>query len=83
VHSIAVSTRTRGQHDRAGWASGIYEYDIDEDKSGKGECPTSGCVVHRGDKWRVMSNKDGSLWDAEYDTKKDADSGLRAYHASR
>ena len=114
VHSIAVSTRTRGQHDRSGWTSGIYEddnpcwdgyspgaqsgtktktgksgkrvpncEDIIEDGSNEGECPTSGCVVHRGDKWRVMSNKDGSLWDAEYDTKKDADSGLRAYHASR
>jgi hypothetical protein len=54
---------------------------ISEDKSGKGECPKSGCVVKRGNKWRVMSNKDGTLWDAKYNSRKDAEAGLRAFHA--
>lgn len=49
----------------------------------EGHCPESGCVTRRGDKWRIISNKDGHLWPQEYDTKEDAESALSAYHASR
>jgi hypothetical protein len=49
----------------------------------EGKCPKSGCVTKRGNKWRVISNKTGKLWDAEYDSKADAESGLEAYHANQ
>jgi hypothetical protein len=51
-----------------------------EDKSGKGECPKSGCVKKSGDKWRIISNKTGKLWPQHYDTKGDAEDALQAYH---
>ena len=50
------------------------------DKSGKGKCPESGCIMKKGDKWRIMSNKTGKLWPAEYDSKEDAEDALKAYH---
>jgi hypothetical protein len=56
---------------------------LEEDKSGKGKCPETGCISQRGDKWRIMSNKTGKLWPQTYDTKKDAEDALDAYHASR
>ena len=48
----------------------------------EGKCPKSGCITKRGSKWRIISNKTGKLWDAEYDSKEDAESGLEAYHAN-
>ena len=36
-----------------------------------------------GDKWRVLSGKTGKMWKAEYDTKEDAEAGLRGYFASQ
>ena len=53
------------------------------EKSGKGECPDSGCIAKRGDKWRIISNKTGKLWPQHYDTKEKAENALDAYHASR
>ena len=49
----------------------------------EGKCPKSGCVTKRGSKWRVISNITGKLWDAKYDTRKEAEDGLEAYHANR
>lgn len=45
-----------------------------------GKCPESGCTKKVGDKWRVISNKTGKLWPAEYDTEQDAKDALAAYH---
>ena len=62
---------------------------IEEDKSGKGECPPDGCVQKRGKGWVVISNKTGECWGRSkreggectyYDTKKAAQSALKAYH---
>ena len=49
----------------------------------EGKCPKSGCVTKRGSKWRVISNITGKLWDAKYDTRKEAEDGLEAYHANK
>tara|TARA_R110001592_G_scaffold88496_6_gene260627 strand:+ start:405 stop:1052 length:648 start_codon:yes stop_codon:yes gene_type:complete len=80
---LTVIARMRGQGDREAYASGIYEDDVSEDKSGKGECPDSGCITQRNDKWRIISNKTGKLWPQKYNTKKKAKNALDAYHASR
>ena len=56
---------------------------LQEDKSGKGKCPDSGCIKKSGDKWRIVSNKTGKLWPQKYKTRKSAESALDAYHASR
>jgi hypothetical protein len=56
---------------------------LNEDKSGKGKCPDSGCITKRGDKWRIISNKTGKLWPQTYDSEKSAEDALDAYHASR
>jgi len=49
----------------------------------KGKCPESGCIKKVGSFWRIISNKTGKLWPAKYDTKKDAEEGLDAYHANQ
>ena len=36
-----------------------------------------------GDKWRIYSGKTGKMWKAHYDTKEDAEKGLKAYFASQ
>ena len=56
---------------------------LEEDKSGKGKCPETGCISQRGDKWRIMSNKTGKLWPQKYETKENAENALDAYHASK
>ncbi|HIL98575.1 MAG TPA: hypothetical protein EYG51_22095 [Pseudomonadales bacterium] len=53
---------------------------LGEDKSGKGKCPSTGCVTERGGSWRIISNKTGKLWPQTYDTKADAEAALGAYH---
>lgn len=45
-----------------------------------GKCPESGCVKEVGGKWRVISNRTGKLWPAEYETKEDAQGAIAAYH---
>ena len=52
-------------------------------KKKTGKCPESGCITKRGKKWRIISNRTGKLWKAKYDTRKDAEDGLDAYHANR
>lgn len=39
-------------------------------------------IVKVGNKWRIKGKKQ-KYWDAEYDTKKDAEAGLRAYWANK
>jgi len=56
---------------------------INEDKSGKGKCPDTGCIKKSGNDWRIISNKTGKLWPQKYKTRKSAESALDAYHASR
>jgi hypothetical protein len=80
---LTVMPRMRGHSDRKGYASGIYEDDVSEDKSGKGKCPDNGCITQRDGKWRIISNKTGKLWPQKYETKEKADNALDAYHASR
>lgn len=58
-----------------------FENFLNEKKDGK--CPKSGCVKKVGDKWRVISNKTGKLWPAEYDTEDDAKAGLAAYFVNK
>ena len=81
--ALTVMPRMRGHSDRKAYASGIYEDDVSEDKSGKGKCPDSGCITQRDDKWRIISNKTGKLWPQTYDSKGDAKDALQAYHAGR
>ena len=56
----------------------------------EGECPPDGCVQKREKGWVVISNKTGECWGRSkkkggectyYDSKKDADDALKAYHA--
>lgn len=61
----------------------IREAILQEDKSGKGACPDTGCIKKSGDKWRIISNKTGKMWPQKYETKEKAESALDAYHASR
>jgi len=60
-----------------------------EDKAGKGKCPPDGCVQKRSKGWVVVSNKTGECWGRSkkkggectyYDTRKDAEGALAAYH---
>ncbi|MEG1009052.1 MAG: hypothetical protein RSE41_09465 [Clostridia bacterium] len=53
---------------------------INEYKTSKGKCPSSGCVKKVGNNWRVISNKTGKLWPQHYDTREDAEDALAAYH---
>jgi len=53
---------------------------LEEDKSGKGKCPDTGCIKKSGDKWRIISNKTGKMWPQHYDTKEKAENALKAYH---
>jgi len=46
----------------------------------QGKCPEDGCVVKRDGAWRVMSNKTGKLWPQTYESKKDAEDAIAAYH---
>ena len=61
-----------------------------EDKSGKGKCPSDGCVQKRAGHWVVISNKTGECWGrskkkggkcTQYDSRSDAEAALDAYHA--
>ena len=45
-----------------------------------GQCPKTGCIVKYEDKWRIVSSKTGKLWPQTYDTKKNAEGALAAYH---
>ena len=56
---------------------------LQEDKSGKGACPDSGCIKKSGDDWRIISNKTGKMWPQKYKTRNSAENALDAYHASR
>ena len=56
---------------------------LNEDKSGKGKCPPSGCIKQSDGSWRIISNKTGKLWPQKYKTRASAESALGAYHASR
>ena len=57
---------------------------IEEDKSGKGKCPDSGCIEKDSkDNWRIISNKTGKYWPQKYKSKEKAEAALDAYHASR
>ena len=53
---------------------------LEEDKSGKGACPDSGCITQSGGKWRIISNKTGKMWPQKYKTKSSAQNALKAYH---
>lgn len=53
---------------------------LEEDKSGKGKCPDTGCIEKSGDKWRIISNKTGKMWPQHYDTEEKAENALKAYH---
>jgi len=56
---------------------------LNEDKSGKGKCPDTGCIKQSDGKWRIISNKTGKLWPQKYKTRKSAEGALDAYHARR
>lgn len=47
------------------------------------ECPKSGCIKKKPNgKWGIISAKTGKFWKANYDSKKDAEDGLKAYHVN-
>ena len=67
----------------------IIKEALTEDKEGKGKCPPDGCVQKRSKGWVVVSNKTGECWGRSkkkggectyYDTRKDAEGALAAYH---
>jgi hypothetical protein len=46
----------------------------------KNKCPKTGCIQKKSNgKWGIISGKTGDWWNAEYDTKADAEAGLKAY----
>lgn len=53
------------------------ETELEEDK-----VPGSN-IKKVGDKWRILSGKTGKMWKAHYDSKEDAEKGLKAYFASQ
>ena len=55
----------------------IREAILEEDKSGKGACPDTGCIKKSGDKWRIISNKTGKMWPQKYETKEIAPKSLK------
>ena len=61
----------------------IRETIIQEDKSGKGKCPDTGCIRKGKGGWKIVSNKTGKNWPQTYETKEKAENALDAYHASR
>lgn len=58
-------------------SSGMEVVNLNEDK-----VPGSN-IKKVGDKWRILSGKTGKMWKAHYDSKKDAENGLKAYFASQ
>jgi len=56
---------------------------LEEDKSGKGKCPDTGCIRKGKGGWKIVSNKTGKNWPQTYETKEKAENALDAYHASR
>ena len=64
---------------------------LEEDKSGKGECPPDGCVQKRHKGWIIISNKTGKCWGRSkrkdgkctYYTKEEAEGALAAYHSGK
>ena len=42
-----------------------------------------GVIRKVGNKWRILKKNRKDYWDAEYDTKKDAEAALRAYWANK
>jgi len=61
----------------------IIQEALEEDKSGKGTCPDTGCIKKSSDGWRIISNKTGKMWPQKYKTRKSAEGALRGYHASK
>jgi hypothetical protein len=68
----------------------LGEEELQEDKEGKGKCPSDGCVQAREGHWVVISNKTGECWGrskkeggkcTQYDSREDAEGALGAYHA--
>ena len=59
--------------------------DTQEDDSPLSACAKSeggsGCVQERGGEWKVISNKTGKPWPANYGSKANAEAALRGYHA--
>lgn len=53
---------------------------VDEEVSKKNE--VEDCIVKVKNKWKIRGNK-VKYWDADFDTKKDAQAALRAYWAGK
>lgn len=58
----------------------VREALLDEDKSGKGACPDSGCIKKGDGGWKIISNKTGKEWPQTYKTETSAQNALKAYH---
>lgn len=57
--------------------------DYNEHSLNESKCPKDGCIQRKkNNKWGVISAKTGKFWKADYDTKADAEAGLRAYHVN-
>jgi len=42
-----------------------------------------GVIRKVGNKWRILRKNRKDYWDAEYDTRKDAEAAIRAYWANK
>ena len=59
----------------------FYNRHINVDEASK--CPKDGCIKRKPNgKWGIISAKTGKFWKANYDTKADAEDGLKAYHVN-
>ena len=79
-----VNRREDGSYEVSDWYDSdntVFSYEngreLQEDK-----VPGSN-IKKVGDKWRILSGKTGKMWKAHYDTKEDAEKGLKAYFASQ
>ena len=60
----------------------IYHRNIDRKRryeNDNGDDERTDVIVKVGNKWKILRKNRKDYWDAEYDTKKDAQAALRAY----
>lgn len=57
---------------------------VKESLQKESKCPKGGCIKKKPNgKWGVISGKTGKFWDADYETREDAEAGLRGYFANK
>ena len=85
-----VNRREDGSYEVSDWYDSdntvfSYQYgrELEEADSLEEDKVPGSNIKKVGDKWRILSGKTGKMWKAHYDTKEDAEKGLKAYFASQ